>query len=723
MTSTEKNLKFLIYLGVAVLLLIPFIVTDSLFFPFVTGKAYTFRVVAEIIIAIYLILAVLYPIYRPKNNWIFITFLLFVISLFYSNLMGVNPTASFWSNFERMEGWITIVHLFGLFIALGSILREKKDWIWIFNTSIVLSLFMVFSAFGQVLESGFNTRVDTTLGNSTYLGIYMLMNAFLSLFMLLRQKISFSSWQSWFYIISFVLQSIIVFQTGTRGSMLGLLGGILLTAILITFLNKEQKFFRKVSLILISAVIIFVGSIFVFKDTNLIQNISPLKRITTININEGTAQARINNWQMATEGFKERPVFGWGQSNFNYVFDKHYLPKHHGNETWFDRVHNILFDWLIAGGIFGLLLYISILLSAIYYLFKAGKLEPNEKAVMIGLLAGYFVHNFFVFDQIVSYIYFALLLSFIYSQSDSEELEMFKNEVSDYFKKFSIGAVLFATPFVIYLVNYPSYAANKELLAGIQVARPSSNGQVVLVQENGVQGNIDKFKSALNRETFANSEIIERAMVNVSNILKIQNLDNNIKQDYVNFVVEEMDKHIQEFPNNSRYHYIYGTFFARIGQNQLAEEQLLRAIEISPKKQVIRIPLLRVYTRTQQQEKATQLAKETYELDTSKDELWVEYVRTLANFEDELSNQLINEAIEKQQNDRVLKLLESNISNNPDNIQNYISLAAFYMRIDEKEETLNILSQTLVQFPKAQKQINELITQIESGERPLGETF
>ena len=56
---------------------------------------------------------------------------------------------------------------------------------------------------------------------------------------------------------------------------------------------------------------------------------------------------------MAFEGVKERPILGWGQSNYNYVFNKYYRPELLEGEAWFDRVHNIVMDWLIAGGIIG----------------------------------------------------------------------------------------------------------------------------------------------------------------------------------------------------------------------------------------------------------------------------------------------------------------------------------------------------------------------------------
>jgi len=722
MTNTQKNLKFITYIGLAILLYIPFIVSDSLFFPFVTGKAFTFRIVTEIIIAIWLILAVLNPIFRPKKNFILYTFLAFVISLFVSNMNGINPFASFWSNFERMEGWVTIAHLFGLFIALGSILKDKKEWLAFFNISIVFGLIMSLYAFGDIFEKGFNYRVNTNLGNSTYLAIYMLFNAFLSLFFLLRQKISFTGWYSWFYFISFVLQSIIIFQTGTRGSMLGLLGGLLLMSLIIfisSFKNNktESKLFKKAALVIAGFVLVFLGTVFSLKDSNFVQDSVALNRISSISISEGTAAARITNWKIATEGFKERPVLGWGQSNFNYVFDKYYLPEHYGNETWFDRVHNIFFDWLIAGGILGLLFYLSIWVTSLYYLYKSEKLEVNEKAVLVSLLAAYFFHNLFVFDQIVSYIYFVLFISFIYSQSndlDSEENQIFKENLSKGLKKGIVWVIIIGTIFSIYKININSINANKDLISAIQITKKDSAGETIYYHEKGIEGNIEKFKTALNKNTIGKTETSERVLMTAGTILSIQNLDNSTKQEYVNFVVEVMKDVIKNDPYSSRANYLFGTFYAQTNQIGKAEEFLLKAIELSPNKQGIRVPLIRIYATTNQTEKAINLARETYKLDESKDNLWVEYSKVLSKFDNESFEALVAEALENKKFKRVEKLLLESLSIDPSDINKIKSLSSLYIKIDEKEKALSLLRKSSEKFPEIKDETDFVISQIES---------
>jgi tetratricopeptide (TPR) repeat protein len=168
-----------------------------------------------------------------------------------------------------------------------------------------------------------------------------------------------------------------------------------------------------------------------------------------------------------------------------------------------------------------------------------------------------------------------------------------------------------------------------------------------------------------------------------------------------------MTKQIEENPKNSRYPYIFGTFLAQINQMEQSEKYLLKAIELSPTKQAIRIPLLRIYSATDQGEKALQLAKETFELDTSKKYLWKEYVKTAARFDKDLSIQLINEQIEKN-NKWVEELLKENISRTPDVLQNRISLAAFYFQIGNTASSSEVIDQAIIDFPEAESEIKKV---------------
>ena len=73
---------------------------------------------------------------------------------------------------------------------------------------------------------------------------------------------------------------------------------------------------------------------------------------------------------MSLKGLKEHPFLGWGQGNFNLVFNKYYDPKMYKQEPWFDRAHNVIFDRAITTGLIGLLIYLFFIFYPVYFLFK-----------------------------------------------------------------------------------------------------------------------------------------------------------------------------------------------------------------------------------------------------------------------------------------------------------------------------------------------------------------
>lgn len=733
--NLEKVLKTFLYIGFVLLLAVPLLVANDMFFPLITPKAYFFRVVVEIIFLLWIILALFYPKYRPKVGYISASIFIFMIGIFLANIFGANWSHSFWSNFERMEGYVTLLHLFAAFLVASSVVKESSHWLTYLKLFVLVNLITVFQAFAQIFEEGINYRIDTTLGNPTYLAAYVLFGAFISLFLMTRVDYSKSgrfwkSFQFWIYSVIFVLQSVVLFQTGTRGAMIGWVIGIFFVVISNVFKFNLTDRDRTESIVhkkyFISALVILIAlfsTIFVFRDSAIVQNTEGLKRITSISLQEQTAQARLINWGIAFEGFKENPILGWGQNNYNLVFDRYYDPAMHGNEIWFDRTHNIVFDWLIAGGLVGLLSYALIFLAAIYVIAKSS-IPKSSRAVLISMLFAYVVHNMFVFDHLVSYILFFIILSYAHSQLDSSAETVF-NKINNKIESFEFpqagriaatALLIVLIPITVYGFNYQSYKANKEMILALRIARVQEvDGQKMnaFVHPNGISDNLDLFLSAINRDTFANEEIRQRFLLTAQSVARID--ANGIEQDRARFVEEAISQMLiqaADTPEDSRYPYLLGTFMANLGNASASEEQLLNAINLSPNKQAIRIPLIRVYIHTGNSEKAISLAKETYELDTSKDELWIEYVSALSSFGESEADILIEEAIEGGEFDRVRKLLERNISFSPDEPQPRVSLAAFYNRIGNTEKAYEVIDQAIEKFPEHSAQLDQIRDQI-----------
>src|SRR3989344_6912905 len=100
----------------------------DLFFPFITGKNFFFRIVVEILFALWVTAAIFDKKYRPRTSPIFWAVLATMGVLTLSTIFGENPYRSFWSNYERMEGLVGFLHLFAYFLLLISVLKADKEW-------------------------------------------------------------------------------------------------------------------------------------------------------------------------------------------------------------------------------------------------------------------------------------------------------------------------------------------------------------------------------------------------------------------------------------------------------------------------------------------------------------------------------------------------------------------------------------------------------------------
>src|SRR3989344_950069 len=410
MTGGEKALRWFTIAGVFALPLVPFIVSYTIFFPYITGKNFTFRILVELMAGAYIALAAVLPQYRPRKSLILLAFALFVLIIGIADAQGAMPFKSFWSNYERMEGWVTLAHLLVYLVVVASVMQAEKLWqrLWVWSLSI--SAFFSLMGLAQILSwlplnlggnAGLAARIDVTFGNPIYLGVYMLFHIFLAalvwaqtarerwttverfliplaplaglcvaiiyaqgqlsssvltvlfgLYFVTAAATVFASFAPRWVLLAgiMLLDTFALFFSGTRGAMLGLIGGALLALILYAISSDASKRMRGATIAIITALVLVGGGLRLAKDTDFVRSVVFLNRLASISLNDSTTKARIYNMGMAWQGIQERPILGWGQENYALVFDKYFDPRMYGAEQWFDRVHSSIFDWWIAGG-------------------------------------------------------------------------------------------------------------------------------------------------------------------------------------------------------------------------------------------------------------------------------------------------------------------------------------------------------------------------------------
>src|SRR3989344_2432088 len=235
--GTAKAIARWVALGALFLLpLTPLVVANTFFFPFITGKGFYLRIVIEIAVAAWVVLAFLDKEYRPRFSWIGAAVVAFVVWMFIADAFALNAAKAFWSNFERMEGWVLLVHLLCFFFAASAVLRVEKKWRAWFLTSlgvaVVLSGYALLQLNGSLAIHQGSTRIDATLGNSAYFAVYLLFSVFVALWLALTER---QTWLKWSLIALAVLEAVLIFFTETRGTIIGLILALTLAAVLAAF--------------------------------------------------------------------------------------------------------------------------------------------------------------------------------------------------------------------------------------------------------------------------------------------------------------------------------------------------------------------------------------------------------------------------------------------------------------------------------------------------------
>lgn len=612
--------------------------TSGMYFPFIAGKNLLFRLLVDISFAAWVVLAFRSAQYRIdwKKSPLLIAYGIFIAVLFIADIFGVDVYKSFWSNFERMEGFVGHVHFFLYFVVLHGMMRTLTEWKTLLKVHVVGNVLVLGWAAGQLmgapgyffaaqfptLASWFATRfpihmslnrLDATIGNSAYFAMYCLFFVFVAA-LLWSQKTD-KKYQ-WFYPTLIVLNLVALFYSGTRGTMIGLVLGGFSTLSLVAW--KEKGHARQMLIGALAGCTLFIALLFTFRTSAFVQSQPTLVRFASISFSDITTMSRLSIWKISYEAFKERPILGYGQDNFSRIFAEKFIPeKMWSLEPWYDRSHNVFFDWLVAAGIFGLISYLSLFVVALYLVWNKKSAMPyREKAIITGAFVGYFVHNIFVFDNLTSYILFFTVLAYIIvrTHGDRHVTSHQDEKDSSIVEPFALIGLIAA----LYYFVYQPYHVSNLIVRGMDVntyiqKMPFSE---VLKQSQ------DSFVAAIAMNTLGSLEAEEQFMqigpklVTVTIPDSVSPTDRETAVRAINELSETLKKHIDSVfeakKDDPRALAIFGNALGIIGDYPRAEKVLLQAHALAPKKQLIAFDLIRADVALGKYQEAAALAESTY---------------------------------------------------------------------------------------------------------------
>ncbi len=399
-----------------IFVLVPLAVYPRLLYPLTTPKIILFQVLTELIFFLWLI-----SIIFNNGRGVKITFLTGVVFaslsiLSISAFLGLNVHRSFWDLIDRNTGLILLWHSFALFLVVKALKEQNHiniKWFAEINvvTGIVVSiiaLIQYFIGWPSSLTVAPLTLAFAPFANTPFLAAYILIVFFLGwwLFGVYPEKK-----MKILMMTAIFLNLLVMLFTGNRAVIVGLIAGLVL---LIFFHRKKirETLNRKKN---VGFAVLFLSITIFLTFFPLVQSTPSVKRFFSSSLQENFSQRAVF-WDIAWSASKERPLLGWGWGNFDLAFWKHYNPEKYETKInyFFTRApnkpFNVPLEYLVSGGILGLVSYLAIF-AAIFYNLIRNKGPAN---IFLGaIFVAYFVNNLAIFETIATYPLFFGLLAFI----------------------------------------------------------------------------------------------------------------------------------------------------------------------------------------------------------------------------------------------------------------------------------------------------------------------
>ena len=434
--SLARVLPLGIRVGVVLLLLTPFIVTEHTVYPFVVGKALYSRTLIEFVFGLWVVLAALKPAYRPPRSWLLILLAAGLAWAAVAAALGVSPQRSLWSNYERMAGLVDSVHWFALLLVVASVLRNQRELRRLFAlnlaASAVVALLAVASHFridpilyGVIWERAY-PRIGTVFGNSAYLGIYATVNFTIAAGFLARSLFSARSGATgppW--ALRGLLAAVVALElwalslSGSLAAVAGLFGAGVFLAVALAVCPGRRKMQLAAGIVAAALVLGFGSGLALLAQAEPTASAgfagNPLLQRLTVGEGARSYHLRESAWRAGIAAFADRPWLGWGQENFIAAFGRYAAGPPADGEVH-DRAHNALIERAVAEGVPGLAVHLAVWAFALYIVIRAARAQARgDRAFTLAVgaaLASYFLASQFAFDAAALKLQLCLLFAF-----------------------------------------------------------------------------------------------------------------------------------------------------------------------------------------------------------------------------------------------------------------------------------------------------------------------
>jgi O-antigen ligase len=318
-----------------------------------------------------------------------------------------------------MGGVWAWVHLVVFFLLLRTL--RDQDWTLVLNAALAVGLAVSIDAIAQRAGWFGDHTVSAstaTVGNSGLLAPYLLITVAIAGYLA-----STSVRYRLYYLAVVGVNSLALLYAQNRSSVVGLVLGAIVGSVIFALLAAGSR--RKWTTVAVTcALIVAVAGVSVgiraFPASAVTRYVpTVLQRLARSNP-AGSDESRAMQWRASIEGFKERPLLGYGPENHNLVWSAHFDPGIYRFDTEiYDRAHNQFLETLATTGLIGAAAFLGVWVAigvTLVGAYRAGRLSASAVAILAGVQVAYATYLFFWFFDLNSTMLWVLIAALISSR-------------------------------------------------------------------------------------------------------------------------------------------------------------------------------------------------------------------------------------------------------------------------------------------------------------------
>jgi tetratricopeptide (TPR) repeat protein len=358
-------------------------------------------------------------------------------------------------------------------------------------------------------------------------------------------------------------------------------------------------------------------------------------------------------------------------------------------------------------------------------------LSVIEKAILLATIAGYAVHNFSVFDFLVSAMLLVIVMSYVSIETSSESPVLPPPGAPDIEQQVSLAAVG-----VIVLGLSMWFFVLSPLSSNLKLVTALTSSDVIVKRA--------AFESVIGTGRLGRIEAVEQFASAAAQVVVSPDLDQNSKMTFFTAALMAVNKEIDRTPTNVRMLMFRGTMEASAALFDQAVITFERMKELAPNRQDNLDQLAQVYQARKADgdlQKALDVSKHAYELSPNDTDAEFTYavslvyldkldeadalIKKVTDSQGSLSSRQSSEVFEAYkyvgEYGRIAEILEPVSLERPDDVTINISLAAAYLQNGQNQKAIAVLERFLANITDEdlKQQVKAVIAAIKAGKTDI----